>query len=191
MELTEAIRKRRIVRKYRDEAVPAEVLEELLNLACWAPSAENEQPWYYVALTSAEALQELQETMKLVADDMKVHLEELLPRHPRIVGQTTDFLRRLGGAPVCILVFLQKDYGPLRETMLESVAASIQTMLLAAYERGLGTCWINAATNLGYGSALRDRYAPDKGELVSLVTLGYPERTPIAAGRKPDRWVIL
>ena len=191
MELTEAIRKRRSVRKYRDEVVPAEVLEELLNLACWAPSAENEQPWYYVALTSAEALRELQETMKFVADDMKVHLEELLPRHPRIVGQTTDFLRRLGGAPVCILVFLQKDYGPLRETMLESVAASIQTMLLAAYERGLGTCWINAATNLGYGSALRDRYAPDKGELVSLVTLGYPERTPIAAGRKPDRWVIL
>ena len=45
MELTEAIRKRRSVRKYRDEAVPAEVLEELLNLACWAPSAENEQPW--------------------------------------------------------------------------------------------------------------------------------------------------
>ena len=130
MELTEAIRKRRSVRKYRDEAVPAEVLEELLNLACWAPSAENEQPWYYVALTSAEALQELQETMQFVADDMKVHLEELLPRHPRIVGQTTDFLRRLGGAPVCILVFLQKDYGPLRETMLESVAASIQTMLL-------------------------------------------------------------
>lgn len=191
MELTEAIRKRRSVRKYRDEAVPAEVLEELLNLACWAPSAENEQPWYYVALTSAEALQELQETMKFVADDMKVHLEELLPRHPRIVGQTTDFLRRLGGAPVCILVFLQKDYGPLRETMLESVAASIQTMLLAAHERGLGTCWINAATNLGYGSALRERYAPDKGELVSLVTLGYPERTPIAARRKPDRWVIL
>ena len=191
MELTEAIRKRRSVRKYRDEAVPAEVLEELLNLACWAPSAENEQPWYYVALTSAEALQELQETMKFVADDMKVHLEELLPRHPRIVGQTTDFLRRLGGAPVCILVFLQKDYGPLRETMLESVAASIQTMLLAAHERGLGTCWINAATNLGYGVALRERYAPDKGELVSLVTLGYPERTPIAAGRKPDRWVIL
>ena len=63
MELTEAIRKRRSVRKYRDEAVPAEVLEELLNLACWAPSAENEQPWYYVALTSAEALQELQETI--------------------------------------------------------------------------------------------------------------------------------
>ena len=191
MELTEAIRKRRSVRRYRDEEVSGELLKEILETACWAPSAENEQPWYYVALTSAEALRELRTTMERVADDMKVHLEELLPRHPRIVGQTTEFLRRLGGAPVCILVFLQEDYGPLRETMLESTAASIQTMLLAAYERGLGTCWINAATNLGYGSALQERYAPDKGELVSLVTLGYPERTPIAAGRKPDRWVIL
>lgn len=191
MELTEAIRKRRSVRRYRDEEVSGELLKEILETACWAPSAENEQPWYYVALTSAEALRELRTTMERVADDMKVHLEELLPRHPRIVGQTTEFLRRLGGAPVCILVFLQEDYGPLRETMLESTAASIQTMLLAAYERGLGTCWINAATNLGYGPALQERYAPDKGELVSLVTLGYPERTPIAAGRKPDRWVIL
>lgn len=191
MELTEAIRKRRSVRKYRDEKVPREVLEEILETACWAPSAENAQPWYFVALTSAEALQELRLTMEQVAADMKAHLEELLPKHPRIVGQTTDFVRRLGDAPVCILVFLQQDYGPLRETMLESAAASIQTMLLAAHERGLGTCWINAATNLGYGAALQERYAPDKGELVSLVTLGYSDRTPIAAGRKPDRWVIL
>ena len=191
MELKEAIRKRRSVRKYRDEKVPRGLLEEVLKTACWAPSAENAQPWYFVALTSDEALRELQQTMEQVADDMKVHLEELLPRHPRIVGQTTDFLRRLGGAPVCILVFLQQDYGPLRETMLESAAASIQAMLLAAHERGLGTCWINAATNLGYGSTLQERYAPDRGELVSLVTLGYPERIPIAAGRKPDRWVIL
>lgn len=190
MELTEIIRKRRSVRKYRDEKVPRKLLEELLETACWAPSAENAQPWYFAALTSEEALQELQETMERVADDMKIHLEDLLPKHPRIVGQTTDFLRRLGGAPVCILVFLQEDYGPLRDSMLESAAAAIQTLLLAAKERDLGTCWINAATHLGYGPALQELYAPDKGELVSIVTLGYPERTPIAAGRKPDRWVI-
>ena len=190
MELTEAIQKRRSVRRYREEPVPEELLRELFELACWAPSAENEQPWYFVALTSEEALQELRETMERVADDMKVHLEELLPKHPRIVAQTADFLRRLGGAPVCILAFLQRDYGELRDSMLESTAAAIQTLLLAAKERDLGTCWINAATHLGYGPVLRELYAPNKGELVSVVTLGYPERNSIAAGRKPDRWVI-
>lgn len=190
MELTEIIRKRRSVRRYREEPVPEEVLRELLELACWAPSAENEQPWYFVALTCSEELQRLQQTMEQVAEDMKGHLEEYLPKHPRIVAQTTDFLRRLGGAPVCILAFLQRDYGELRDSMLESTAAAIQTLLLAAKERDLGTCWINAATHLGYGPVLQELYAPNKGELVSVVTLGYPERTPIAAGRKPDRWVI-
>lgn len=190
MELTEAIRKRRSVRRYREEPVSEELLRELLELACWAPSAENEQPWYFVALTSEEELRNLQTTMEQVAEETKTHLEELLPKHPRIVGQTTEFLRRLGGAPVCILAFLQRDYGELRDSMLESTAAAIQTLLLAAKERDLGTCWINAATHLGYGPVLRDLYAPDKGELVSIVTLGYPERTPIAAGRKPDRFVI-
>ena len=190
MELMEAIRKRRSVRRYREEPVPRELLETLLETACWAPSAENEQPWYFVALTSPEELQNLQQTMERVSEDMKAHLTELLPKHPRIVGETTNFLRRLGGAPVCILVFLQKDYGPVRDTMLESTAAAIQTLLLAAYTQGLGSCWINAATNLGYGPVIRDLYAPDKGELVSLVTLGYPERAPFAAKRKPDRWVI-
>lgn len=190
MELTEAIRKRRSVRQYREEPVSEELLRELLELACWAPSAENEQPWYFVALTRPEELEKLQETMRQVAEDMKVHLEELLPKHPRIVGQTANFLRRLGGAPVCILVFLQRDYGELRDSMLESTAAAIQTLLLAARERDLGTCWINAATHFGYGPVLRELYAPDKGELVSIVTLGYPQRTPIAASRKPDRYVI-
>lgn len=190
MELTEAIRKRRSVRQYREEPVSEELLRELLELACWAPSAENEQPWYFVALTRPEELEKLQETMRQMAEDMKVHLEELLPKHPRIVGQTANFLRRLGGAPVCILVFLQRDYGELRDSMLESTAAAIQTLLLAARERDLGTCWINAATHLGYGPVLRELYAPDKGELVSIVTLGHPERTPIAASRKPDRYVI-
>lgn len=190
MELTEAIRKRRSVRQYREEPVSEELLRELLELACWAPSAENEQPWYFVALTRPEELEKLQETMRQMAEDMKVHLEELLPKHPRIVGQTANFLRRLGGAPVCILVFLQKDYGPARDSMLESTAAAIQTLLLAAKDRELGTCWINAATHFGYGPVLRELYAPDKGELVSIVTLGYPQRTPIAASRKPDRYVI-
>ena len=129
MELTEAIRKRRSVRRYREEPVSEELLRELLELACWAPSAENEQPWYFVALTRPEELRNLQTTMEQVAEKTKLHLEELLPKHPRIVGQTTEFLRRLGGAPVCILVFLQRDYGELRDSMLESTAAAVQTLL--------------------------------------------------------------
>ena len=74
--------------------------------------------------------------------------------------------------------------------MLQSAAAAIQNLLLAAHERGLGACWINAASELGYGPALREQFAPDKGEFISIVTLGYPDHTPRMPARKPDRWVI-
>ena len=190
MELLEAVMNRRSVRKYKEDPVPREVLEQLLETACWAPSAENLQPWYFVALTKPEDIRLLQETMERVSEAMKPHLEELYPRHPRIVNEVTGFLRRLGGAPVYVLAFLQQDYGPVRDSMLESTAAAIQNLLLAAHEKGLGTCWVNAATGLGFGPALRELFAPEKGEFVSLVTLGYPEQTPRTPGRKPGRWVI-
>jgi len=132
----------------------------------------------------------MRQTMERVSEEIRPHLEELFPRHPRVVNETTGFLRRLGGAPVYVLAFLQKDYGPVRDSMLESVAAAIQNLLLAAYEKGLGTCWVNAATGLGYGPALQELFAPDKGEFVSLVALGRPEKSGRAPGRKPDRWVI-
>lgn len=41
----EVIRRRRSVRSFRDEPVPPEILEQLLEAACWAPSAGNLQPW--------------------------------------------------------------------------------------------------------------------------------------------------
>jgi len=191
MELMKVITGRRSVRKYRAESVPREVLEELLTAACWAPSAENTQPWYFVALTKPEEIQSLHAAMEEVAEEIRPHLEEQFPRHPRVVNETASFLRRLGGAPVYVLVFMQKDCsGALRDSMLESIAAAIQNLLLAAHEKGLGTCWVNAATIFGRGSALRERFAPEKGEFVSLITLGYSDQSPRTPSRKPDRWVI-
>ncbi len=190
MELMEAVTGRRSVRRYTEQAVSRELLEELMEAACWAPSADNAQPWYFVVLTQQEDIDRMRQTMERVSEEIRPHLEELFPRHPRVVNETTAFLRRLGGAPVYVLAFLQKDYGPVRDSMVESVAAAIQNLLLAAHEKGLGTCWVNAATGLGYGPALRELFAPDKGEFVSLVALGWPDRSPRAPGRKPDRWVI-
>ena len=56
MELREVIRQRRSVRRYTEKTVPREVLERLLEDACWAPSAENYQPWHFVALTKPEEI---------------------------------------------------------------------------------------------------------------------------------------
>ena len=66
MELLDAITARRSVRKYADREVPRELLEEVLTAACWAPSADNAQPWYFVALTKPEDIELLRETLEQV-----------------------------------------------------------------------------------------------------------------------------
>lgn len=190
MELKEGIQSRRSVRRYQDKGVSRELLEELMESACWAPSADNLQPWYFVVLTKQEDIERMRETMERVSEEIRPHLEELFPRHPRVVNETSAFLRRLGGAPVYVLAFLQKDYDLTRDSMLESTAAAIQNLLLVAHEKGLGACWVNAVTGLGYGPALQKMFAPEKGEFVSLIALGWPDQAPRPPARKPDRWVI-
>ena len=191
MELMEAITTRRSVRRYRNDPVPRNILEEVLEAACWAPSADNVQPWYFVALTKKGDIERMRSTLERVSEELRPHLEEIFPRHPHVVGETTAFLRNLGGAPVYVLVFMQQIYDEKRHPpMLESVSAAIQNLLLAAHERGLGTCWVNALTSLGYGNALRETFAPNKGNFVGVISLGYPDQKPRTPSRKPGRWVI-
>ncbi|MBE6995780.1 MAG: hypothetical protein E7429_03480 [Ruminococcaceae bacterium] len=85
MELRDAVLSRRSVRKYKDTPVPREILEEILETACWAPSADNRQPWYFVALTGKEDIETLRGTMERVSEEIAPHLEEMFPRHPNVV----------------------------------------------------------------------------------------------------------
>ena len=56
MELVEAIKERRSIRRYKSDPVPHEVIQEILENAVWAPSAQNLQPWYFLALTDPSDL---------------------------------------------------------------------------------------------------------------------------------------
>ena len=51
MELLEAIRTRRAIRKFKPESVPPELIEKMLEAARWAPSSVNSQPWEFIVIT--------------------------------------------------------------------------------------------------------------------------------------------
>ena len=190
MNAMECLLTRRSIRKYKSDPIPREVLEELLEGACWAPSGTNYQPWYFVALTDPADLDRLRDVMHGVTQKMEYYLNAKFKNHPEVVRDTTSFLYSLGGAPVCIVAFLQREY-PMRDTVVESVAAAIQNLLLLAWEKGIGSCWVNAASDTGRGNEIAEAFAPGKGEFLSLVTLGYPERVPAPPARKPGRYVIV
>ncbi len=56
MEIVEAVRTRRGVRKYKSDRLPEQTIRELITLATWAPSAMNHQPWIFAVVENKDFL---------------------------------------------------------------------------------------------------------------------------------------
>ena len=124
MDTLECLVTRRSVRKYKPDPIPRQELEEILAAAACAPSAVNLQPWYLVAVCSPEGMAEFRDTMRQVAVKTRPELEARFANHPQVIRETESFLVSLGGAPVCVLAFLQKDGYPDRDSVVQSAAAA-------------------------------------------------------------------
>ncbi len=182
MEAREALLTRRSIRRYKPDPISEEDLKEILEAGLSAPSAVNMQHWYFVAVQSPEALDEVKAVMGGVAEKFQSVLEERFSRNPEQIGITNRFLTTLGGAPVCVLAFFLKPDYPDRDGA---------NLLLAAWDKGIGSCWLSAPQRMGFGPALRERFAPDKGEFVAMVTLGYPDQAPKMPPRRDGRYTIV
>ena len=192
METREAILSRRSVRKYTDQPISKEDLQEILEAGTWAPSAVNLQPWYFVALHSKDELAKMTDVMQRVADGILPNLKTRFASAPSVVEETYEFVRGLGDAPVYILAFqLKPDYKVEADAVNLSIGAAIENILLAAHEKGIGSCWLTAPIEAGVGKELGEVFAPNQGEMVALITLGYPAKVGKAPKRKEGRFVII
>ena len=191
MDTREALMTRRSIRRYKNDPIPEADLKEILEAGLAAPSAINLQHWYFVAVQSPDALEEVKAIMGGVVEKFTPVLEQRFARNPEQVGITNKFLSTLGGAPVCVLVFLLKPDYPDRDGAMQSVSAAIEKVLLAAWDRGVGSCWLSAPQRMGFGPQLQEAFAPDKGEFVAAITLGYPGQAPKAPRRRGGRYEII
>ena len=156
-----------------------------------APSAINLQHWYFVVLRSAEAMSDFKAIMRRVSDKFHPILKDRFAKNPETIRDTETFLNSLGGAPVCILAFFLKNDYPDRDGAMQSVSAALENLMLAAWDRGLGTCWMSAPQRMGFGPEIQERFAPGKGEFVAAVTLGYPEKVGPMPRRREGRYTIV
>lgn len=191
MDARECLLTRRSVRKYKSEPLSDALLTEILEPALAAPSAINLQHWHFVVIRSPEAMAELKAIMLRVLEKFNPVLRERFAKNPETVAETQNFLISLGGAPVCVLAFLLKDDYPDRDGAIQSVSAAIQNLLLSAWDKGVGSCWISAPQRMGFGPELRDRFAPDRGEFVAAVSLGWPDQTPRMPPRREGRYTLI
>ena len=163
MSVDEAIRRRRSVRGFRPEEVPEATMREVFELAQWAPSNCNVQPWT-PHVVSGEALKRLRDALV----DAGMRDEPIRPDWPAD-GKFTDVYRerqvdaaqRLYGAmgverrdavgrkmayirnhaffdaPHAVFVFMPEPFDTREATDIGMYA---QTLMLALTARGIGSC---------------------------------------------------
>ena len=178
METVSAITRRRSIRKYTNQPVSDTDLKDILEAAVMAPSASNLQPWYFIVMAEA-------------TKNLMPYWHRRFAKYPQVITETADFVRFLGDAPVCILAFLLRTEYEMPIPAIQSVAAAIENMLLTATDKGLGSCWLTAPLAGGVGQEVHDMFAPDKGELVAMITLGYAAQSPSMPRRKDGRYTII
>jgi len=188
MELVEAIKSRRSIRKFKDQQVPKQVLERIIEVATWAPSSMNTQPWYFTVLTG-EKRDELTSIASKSFEQLQHRLRELF--REKMVTFIGNFFKNFGDAPVVVVVSTDKlDQRVYQLAAVESASAAIQNLLLAAFAEGLGTCWMTGP--LWVEDEVRGYLEmPPSRVLVAMIALGYPDQVPPVPPRKPRevRWM--
>ena len=69
MEVKEALLKRRSIRKFKEDLISDEIIEELLHAAMSAPSACNRRPWEFYVVTNKDKLLELKKASRFARYD--------------------------------------------------------------------------------------------------------------------------
>jgi nitroreductase len=173
MEIDEAVRGRRSVRKYLDKPVPTETVREILEAGTWAPSARNRQMWRFTVLTG--------DAKKKLTDLFRSKLETRLKRVGRgRMGSSFMSCVIMEHAPVLIMVW-DADHPRISKPSLQSVAAAIQNMLLKAHSLGLGSLWI---CDIYFASNALTKHLGKPWKLMAAVTLGWPAEVPTPKPRK-------
>ena len=173
MDLFTALHTRRSIRRYTDRPVSPTLIDRLLEAATRAPSSHNCQPWRFVVITTASVKAQLADRMgeRLRADRLRA-----ANRVEEIERDAARSRERITSAPVIIVVCLSTidlDDPHERLMAIQSVAAAIQNLLLAAHEAGLGACWM--AAPLYCPDVIREALQlPADWDAQALITIGYP-----------------
>lgn len=183
------IYKRRSIRKFQEKSVPKDALDELLKAGRAAPSAKNRQPWRYIVFGGTQK-QELLDVMQTGLEREEQGTTDL-PKSRYGIPDAKNTLRIMRQAPIIIIILNTNAKSPFLpvdndERITElcdtlSIGASIENILLAAEELGLGTLWI-ANTCFAYRELVT--YLQTEQQLVGAVAVGYPDETPPQRPRK-------
>jgi len=188
-ELYDVMSTLRAVRKLRPDPIPDDVLERVLQAACWAPTGGNTQPWRVVVATEPDTKQALQDIYQpewatYSAGFMKMMSglpSDELAKWERVTAAGDHLAEHLHETPAILMFCANPKMMAITDAKLDrvsmvgggSVYPAVQNAMLACVEEGLG-CTLTTLHCLHEDAVKEVLGVPSDWATVAMVPIGYP-----------------
>ncbi len=161
MNTLECIKTRRSIRKYNPTPIGEDVMFRIMEAAIHAPSSRNAQNWEFIIVRNETTKKKLAEAS---------YQKELVENAPVVIVVCSDNNKL-------------SQYGERGRNLfsIQNTAAAAQNLMLAAWELGIGSCWIGGFDETEVANAV---ILPSHVRPMMIITLGYPAEKP----NPPKRW---
>lgn len=180
---------RKSIRQFKDQPVPQDVIERILNAAMHAPSGKNRQNWRFFVVQGKKR-DEYLEYSKKSWTGIKDILQQRLK--PSLYEFTQRFFYTLGNAPVLVFAYSNNSPDERHYTSIGSVYMAVENINLACVVEGLGCCTMGAPLEIAdevnkfLGVDQLEEFKQGQLELLCGLTIGYPDHEPPKAKRQTE-----
>ncbi len=178
MEVLQAIYRRRATRSFTGEPVERDLIEALIDAAIQAPNAMDKQRWAFVVIRDKALL-------KHISDEAKQLTLSMIGQNPDL-AQFRELLALpemniFYDAPVLVVICATED----DQFAEQDCCLAAENLMLAACEKGLGTCWIGFAEAwLNRPDGKKELKVPENYRPIAPIIVGYPQSQVSAPGRR-------
>ena len=189
MNLYDAMSTLRAVRRLRTDPIPDDVLQRVLQAACWAPTGGNMQPWKVVVVTDPALKEGLKDIYQPQWLRYRVGYVERLDSQPSEVAEPGRRALKAGDhlaehmheAPALLVFCANPKAMAITDAKLDrismvgggSVYPAVQNAMLACVAEGLG-CTLTTLHCLSESDVKELLDIPESWATVALVPIGYP-----------------
>lgn len=170
MDAITCIKGRRSIRKFKDQAIDAEVIKSVVETASFAPSWKNTQITRYIAVTG-----ELKDKIASECTSLYAHNGDIIKGAPMLIcvcGKEGRCGYERDGS-------FSTEKGDRWQNFDAGIAT--EAFCLAAHEAGLGTVILGLFDEADASVLLG---LPEDMQLMCLIPIGYPDEEPSAPKRK-------
>jgi len=184
---------RHSIRQFQDKPVEETLIKTILDAANQAPSAHNQQSWRFIVVRGRKK-HKLVKLVSRKASEFPKPSSSILRMAARSIGSASVVIAVMNTGTLIAhgtdLFKVGKDKGTdfFRTMEIQSSAAAVENLLLAATSLGLGSVW------LGILFLIKDEVlaflGEAQGEFMAVIPIGYPLREHEGPRKKALEYVV-